>query len=415
MTTLSSRHDGLTPGDLGWLRHRSRAYITNVVRNLRHAERNAIPALRPAEGRVRSAIIVGAGPSLERNRHLLGEAQRNGWTIICVNASLAAVMEHVEPDYCVARELVAIHLGLPEIPSRTKLVVDIGAHPAVFDRAAAYFIPAQSRVYDVCEHLSVRPVYAGSAALTSAARIALDAGAERIALVGTDLAFARSGQGYSAGAQWEGLDLTGDRFSDEALRQVRGICAAAGMPMSIREDDASELVAAADGGSPLRALPSWTNQATWLTAMAASRADVLFTNATEGGRRIDGWQHMSLETALGSGPHRVWWDSNRCEDGSDDEPSLIAMSEPGDHAYTALWSTLRASCDRLERVAAEVMEPTDEGFAGIHDFYRGSQFVEAWAQRDYIDAEGLPVAEQLVRYENARIEAARAMRGLLGG
>lgn len=401
MTTLSSRHDGLTPGDLGWLRHRSRAYITNVVRNLRHAERNAIPALRPAEGRVRSAIIVGAGPSLERNRHLLGEAQRNGWTIICVNASLAAVMEHVEPDYCVARELVAIHLGLPEIPSRTKLVVDIGAHPAVFDRAAAYFIPAQSRVYDVCEHLSVRPVYAGSAALTSAARIALDAGAERIALVGTDLAFARSGQGYSAGAQWEGLDLTGDRFSDEALRQVRGICAAAGMPMSIREDDASELVAAADGGSPLRALPSWTNQATWLTAMAASRADVLFTNATEGGRWIEGWAHEPLSMILD--------EASVC----DDDEGWLRMSEPGDHAYAALWSSLRASCDRLERIAAEVMEPTDEGFAGIHDFYRGSQFVEAWAQRDYIDAEGLPVAEQLVRYENARIEAAKAMRAMM--
>ena len=402
MINISTRHDGLTQGDLGWLRHRSRAYVTNVVRNLRAAQERGLPAIRPAESCIRSAIIVGAGPSLEKNRHLLGEAQRNGWTIICVNASLPAIMEHVEPDYCVARELVAVHLGMPEIPERTKLIVDIGAHPAVFDKAHAWFVPAQSRLYDVCERLSVRPVYAGSAALTAAARIALDAGAERIALVGTDLAFARTGRGYSSGAQWEGLDLTNGRFRDEALRQVRGVCAAAGMPASIREDDASERVPTGDGGEPLLALPSWTNQATWLTAMARSR-ELDFINATEGGRRIDGWKQIPLETA------------GLAVDGYQSESDPLVLSEPDDDAYASLWSSLLASCDRLERVAAEVMEPTDTGFSGIHHFYCGSQFVEAWAQRDFIDAEGLPVAEQLVRYENARIAAAKAMRELLGG
>lgn len=402
-TDPSARSDGLTRADIGWLRHRSRTYVTNLVRNLRVAAERHEPALRPAEGKLKSAIIVGAGPSLEKNRHLLKQAQDAGWTILCVNASLPAIIEHVEPDYCFAREMVAVHLGLPEMPSRTKLIADVGSHAAVFDRSYAWFLGAQPRTYEICAELGVRPIYAGSAALTTAVSVALEAGATRIALVGTDLAFARGGQGYASSSQWEGLNLTeageDSRFAESALRTHRGICAAVGLQPSLQENTQTELVPAWDGGEPLRAISAWTDQATWLEDVAKRWSKVDWIAATEGGRALTGWRQDTLANVLEMPPT--------------DLGMRIRLYPPQREDFDRLIQGLIASCDRLERIAHEVLEPTGDGFGAIDGFHLGAQLVEVWAQRDYIDAEGLPVKEQLECYEAARISAARAMRAML--
>lgn len=405
MIDVSRRQDGLTNSDLGWIRHRSRSYLTNMIADLRMAMERRMPALRHAEPSLRSAIIVGAGPSLEKNRHLLAKAQSQGWTIICVNASLPAILEHVEPDYCVARELFAVHLGMPEMPPRTKLLVSLGANTSVFERAYAWWVAAEARSYDICSQLGVRPVNAGSAALTAAAWIALQAGAKRIAVVGTDLAFARGGRGYASSSQWEGVDLDGDGESatlrDEGLSVHRGVAFASGHQPSLSVSTRTEEAPALDGGPPLRTLQCWTNQATWLEDLAAHWPGVYWINATEGGRALKGWRPTTMEDLLKLEPSSVGY--------------RLRMFPAAQEDYERWRTSVLRSCDRLERIANEVLAPTEDGFACIDGFHIGAQMVEVWAQRDYIDAEGLPVAEQLECYERARINAARAVRGMLEG
>jgi len=393
------RPDGLTNGDLGFLRHRTKPLVRNTIRNLACAAATSKPPLRPELSRIERAIVVGAGPSLAKNRHLLAAAQKRGWAILCVNASLTAIAEHVDPDVCVVREQLAVGAGLLGLSDRTLLVAEIGAHEDVFKRAGAWFVPAYPRYFELVDALGIRPVLAGSAALTTAVSIALEAGAKEIALVGVDLAFARDGEGYAPQSQWQGFRHNGERIEGDGLMAMAGVAAAAGMAPAVTHDTATERVPAWDGGAPLRALDSWSDQARWLETMAMrAGSHVGLWNATEGGRAIAGWRARDLAAVL---------DTNAA-------PPSLAVGTPNADAIRRYLRQLAASADRLERIAREVLEPTDDGLGAIHQWHAGAPLVSSWAQREYLDAEQLPTAaQQLEAFEGGRISAAQAVRAML--
>lgn len=165
---------------------------------------------QPLQGR--PAFVVGAGPSLSRNGHLLAQAQECG-PIICVNSSAQAVVRHgVQPDVLVVREMTEIARHLEGVDP-TWLVADVQAHPAIFAQATHWFASAHIRHVELARSLRSPLVYAGTAALTSAVMLARMWGADPIVLVGCDLAFGPKGEGYAAGTPWETLraDVEGNR------------------------------------------------------------------------------------------------------------------------------------------------------------------------------------------------------------
>lgn len=396
-------------GDIGFIRHRLKRVCENTVRNLQRMRSK--PSLSMNPDACKSAIIVGAGPSLDNNKHLLLEAQESGWAIICVNASYTAIGGLLDPDICVIREQIDVGTGLRWIGG-TLLVADIAAHESVWDPAGAFFIPAYPRFYDLARKLDVRPLFAGTAALTSAVAIALEHGAQKIALVGCDLAFAPDGHGYAQDSQWEDTrvedDANGARMAGAGVDAMRGAAATVGMPLSIPERPQLTTATSWDGTATVRALETWEDQARWLEQLGKRIGDGVELIKTEGGRQLRGWSHRTLESILGEGLGRS-------------DLSAWVHPPPSGERIDAAIRMYKNQCDLVERVAAEVLEPSQGGLAALwsgdhltHAAF-GGPLIEAFAGREIVDASGLEPARRCEQIYNAFVAGAQRMRERLEG
>ena len=173
-------------------RHKAKSAMRAIVTNL--AEAGSRPYLvtgdKPLEGS--TVYVVGAGPSLSRALPHLADLSRHGY-VFAVNASARAVARVTPPDVVVVRESVDV-AGQLEGVEASLIALDLCASPAVWDvcrgRNAGWFIAGAVQHFGLAARLGVRPLFAGSSAITAAVALAHELGAWRIVLVGCDLAFA---------------------------------------------------------------------------------------------------------------------------------------------------------------------------------------------------------------------------------
>lgn len=334
------------PADLFFARHRLPVSTRNRLGNLRHVAGKYACTLagKPLAGV--PAFICGAGPSLAKNGHLLAEAKKRG-AVFAVNASAKAVLRAagVSPHVVVSREALAVAGHLDGVQPEA-IVADLQSHPDAFARATHWFHAHNLNTAQLTRTIGVRPLHAGTAALTAAVSLAVQWGASRIVLVGTDLAFAPDGNGYAPGSPWEGMGgkVEGDRVSlgGSGLEAMHEAADAIGQRPSVGTEEAACPAPGWGGGPTVYALDTWEHQADWLATWAA-RWGAQTINATEGGRDIDGWDAMQLEAVLGACNEATLINPWTC-------PSAVLTEEH----VARVRATIRARARRVHSIATDI-------------------------------------------------------------
>ena len=278
--------------DINTLVSRSRSFLQNFVKNLSFAASS--PGIANFAGRFGKtpAIVVSAGPSLDKNiRDLRGWEER--CLILATDTSLKPLLAAgIEPHFILSGDpshTNFLHLKGAAL-SGALLVVEATAYPAVFTEfngrtiSCTYENSALRCLSDLLADKGTLRVW-GSVA-TMALDFALTLGCDPIIFIGQDLAHT-DGRTYCTGLhfenEWfkENISVEEWRKKWESLRAER---------KTIRMEDIF--------GRPVETTDKLAAYWNWITKEIRSHPEVRFINATEGGILREGVEVMSLREAL---------------------------------------------------------------------------------------------------------------------
>lgn len=286
-----ARQKQMAEGNLASISRLSSVWQGNIFSNLDVILRN--PGIKHLFGRLTGvpAVIVAAGPSLDKNCHWLMSA-RDSMIIICVDTALKTLLKNgVVPHFVVALDALLhnyFHLAGAERPDYT-LVVNPVTYPLILAECAgpmmitSYSEPMvqwlEQFTGDLGENLT------GGSVATAAFDLALRMGCSPIILTGQDLAFTgnrtHSGGGandefvYSAAGEMSGVET----MHDEAIsREIQG-------------------TVEGNLGHTLKSSVKMTTWRNWFEIRIAQK-EVDCINATEGGAAITGAKPMCIREAM---------------------------------------------------------------------------------------------------------------------
>ena len=238
------------------------------------------------------AYIVGAGPSLNKNVHLL-----EGCTTIAVNTSLPALLAAgIKPTCVVTVESVGVSSQLDGYDG--PIIASLDAHPDTFARATHWMASVSAPMHPISRALGVPPLAYGGSVTTAAFALARLWGADPIVLVGMDLSYP-PGPCYATGAGWDGYEMEADgdslKFTGRPDRDKAHH--ASGIP-SIPRERKGFRIPAWGGGDPVITVAEMEMQRLWFEENAQpdpySHPPI---NATEGGAHIGGFRERALDDA----------------------------------------------------------------------------------------------------------------------
>ncbi len=290
-----------------------RLWTEQGMANLRHIAR--WPSVAALQGPLAGVpmVIVGPGPSLGKNVHLLSDLK--GRAVICTfsRALQALTAAGVAPDMVLVLDPLDLNYHFDGVPVEEieALVLGLSVHPATYERPAKRVFTFSgnslierwiSEAFD--EHLVV-PTSASVA--TSAFSLAHAWGCDPVILVGQDLAFP-DGQIYARGA------ADGDARLE---RGADGEMAVRGIGEHLREMEARGQSTVSSSYRRLREVPGYhggtvqtSKSFAWVRTWFEERArawegSARLINATEGGAHIGGMEPMTLEQAAALCPDPV--------------------------------------------------------------------------------------------------------------
>jgi len=286
---------------------RNRHVLGSLLRNLgRTAEVGAALSMgKPLEGR--PAFLVAAGPSLDRNGALLGEARKRG-PVMTVNTAARPTVTHAGGiDVLVSIEALRVADGFRELAGDVGLLaLDWSAHPESFEVPVPKVgfglrHPLLSPVY---EALGIAPLGYGASVATAAFALAHAWGADPIVLVGQDLAFT-GGKAYAKGTGREGWTVTehGDvvhvDYDEATLRKFEE----GGLARPTKGQPA--LRVPAWGGGEVLSTYDMALFRRWFEGVAQQLDGARrLVNATEGGAHVEGFEELTLKAILADLPER---------------------------------------------------------------------------------------------------------------
>ena len=250
-----------------------------------------------------ACVIVAPGPSLDRNVHLLRELSGRALILTCTHAVRALEAAGVTPDLIMAADAgnMALHLRDTHPERAAGLVLSATAQPSLYELPAQRFVTfASNSEVDDWAYAAVGDragLETGGSVSCSALSFALQAGCDRIAFVGQDLAF--TGERYYAERSLDGAALVrkGDngKFRLERFRAYEENAQAQ-----------SELTRAEEvhrvpgwGGGTVETSSSFLLFLQWFERlMPTVDASQRVYNCTEGGAHIAGMRHAPLAEVL---------------------------------------------------------------------------------------------------------------------
>jgi hypothetical protein len=258
-------------------------------------------------------IIVGAGPSLDKNIHLL-KAAKDKAVIISVSRALRTLQAAgVTPDIAVVLEpqQVAYQFDGIDVGALAAVAVDVTVNPNLFDVPARRFIGfvsnAEAMRWMVSTVSGVTELATGGSVSCSAMSLALRMGAGPVILVGQDLSFSGgdyyASNGVDAGTRAvlneDGRTFQISGFSDE-MAQAERFQAAGAAP--------TQGAATAPGyfGGTVPTSLDFAHYRLWFENTALDHIGrVEMFNCTEGGAFIGGMSHRPLAEVLAGLPGRT--------------------------------------------------------------------------------------------------------------
>lgn len=230
------------------------------------------------------AFIVGAGPSLDRNGHLVEECMQRG-LVIAINSASLAVPHHMQVS------LESNDLSAKLADNEAIKCYSMIAHPNVTRRSR--FCPIYSgELASVQEELLAHQRLATCGSSTTAAvTLAMRLGCSPIVLVGQDMAYTDDRVYASSTGFDDATKINGDKLSYDWRKSAALPRESNPLPTELE----------------LLEVPGWhcgtvktthffAHVSHWMSGLAG-RGHQLF-NATEGGINIPGWVNVTLQDAL---------------------------------------------------------------------------------------------------------------------
>lgn len=316
------------------IRHRGPMLIKNMYRNLPYC--GDIPHVASFGQFLRGhmAVIVGAGPSLEKNIECLAEYQDHAF-IISVNTAAPALRKAgIRVDLVSAIESMDVSQHLEDEP----VMASLTSHQSLWDRACCWVAEGSPATARMCMLWGARPAHMGVAAATAACSMAADWGASAIALVGMDLAGAKDGRMYAKGSAWETVTSEVKEVEGMGTRVVLNnpperheAFTKEGMQSFSDVRSAPIEIDAWDGGK-IHTVGEFLTQLDWLKGWAhGQQAYRPVFNCTEGGARIEHMVHSPL-----------WEVMRLTDDGKPTLPEGACVARNNEAMEDAVWQCQEA-------------------------------------------------------------------------
>ena len=287
---------------------RAKPMIDSLITNLMTRAKDRPHIGRSLRERVyagQAAYVIGAGPSLNKNISGLPWAQGSGQLVACNTAIGALAKAGIRPDVAICLESLNLskqlepHRGVP-----LEWLTVLTTNPANWFDDGLWVGTDSPAEPTVVRKLGLEPLKYGPSATTACVALALQLGANPIVLVGMDLSYPQGESAYAKDSTWEGFRGTLDDegkliFSGrEDRHQLHKEGGLRGIP-TVHEP--RQMKGWGDGPDVYTTF-DMIGQMNWFSAVAKSRPDVTFLNATEGGAHVPGWQDVSLRHAWASRP-----------------------------------------------------------------------------------------------------------------
>jgi hypothetical protein len=224
------------------------------------------------------AIIVSAGPSLNKNIHLLHEAKGKA-VILAVGTAVRALQKYgIEPDFIVSIDPAFANYKLFNKIRTDKscLITEMQSyHQILKEFQGPKFVmgktPISSWYNGIIEDKGNSE--SGGSVANNALSIAYKMGADPIVLVGQDLAYSDDGHSHASGTNYENNVITG--------REQRGY-----------------IWVKANNGGEVKTDGSFYLFLTWFERWFRQFPDREYINATEGGAKLEGTTIMTLREVI---------------------------------------------------------------------------------------------------------------------
>ncbi len=278
--------------DINTLIARADEFLENFIKNLRYARKS--PGVNRFAGKFRKipAIIVSAGPSLDRNIHELRSCRDRAIILSTDTATKPLLKAGIEPHFILTGDpSKANYLHLADAaPKEAYLVAEATAYPACFEEYEGRTISCtyhDSAMGALCDLLGSKgKLRAWGSVATMAFDFALLLGCDPVIFIGQDLAYS-NGRTYCSGVYF--IDNHFRYVADREMWQGewKKFCEL-GKTVAMR-DVFDKPVMTTDK------LASYWN---WFIKELSLHPDVQFINATEGGILKENTPLMSLRDAL---------------------------------------------------------------------------------------------------------------------
>lgn len=229
------------------------------------------------------AIVVSAGPSLNKNIHLLKEAKGKALIIAVGTAVKALQKQGIEPDFIVTIDphLLNYEHFKGVNTKDAALIVDLQAHHLILeDYQGPMFVAGDKTLLKWFGNSFEYKGYmeSGGSVANSAFSMAYNMGANPIVLVGQDLAYGRDGHSHAHGTNYQDTVVS---FSDEDLSAGPDF-------LKVKANDGGQVITNRSFYQFMYFFEHWIR----------SYSDRKYINATEGGAYIEGTQVATLREVV---------------------------------------------------------------------------------------------------------------------
>ncbi len=393
---------------------RSRVWVRDVLDNLELLREH--PSFLALTGKYRGvpAFIVGAGPSLGKNGHLVAEAAKKG-IVFAVNSSARALERHgAEPQVLACMESLDVSHIVSQVSYVDRVVraFSLTAHPNALRTGAGPLLHVFEGIYQLNgplkELLGHNGLSVSGSVTTLAFSLAERLGCSPIVFLGQDLAYT-GGKAYAQGTPYEAsrvrVGADGQSLEHDWCDTLKQTHNQDGAKMHEREP-LCEAEAWGGGDTVLSTLGFGAVRA-WLEAasivLRRERPEVRLVNATEGGARIAGYEELTLAELLRDMPERNITAADLAREAARAEPPLSSER-------LASWATrqaelayeVRAAARRIRRLSEASRTALARGDAGaisrgfnklelaertLRDAVQRMPFVDAWSHAELAQLE----------------------------
>jgi len=388
---------------------RSRVWVRDVLDNLELLREH--PSFLALTGKYRGvpAFIVGAGPSLGKNGHLVAEATKKG-IVFAVNSSARALERHgAEPQVLACMESLDVSNILSQVSyiDRVARAFSLTAHPSALRTGKGPLLHVFEGIVQLNAPLKELTGHNGlsvsGSVTTLVFSLAERLGCSPIVFVGQDLAYT-DGKAYAQGTPYEAsrvrVGADGHSLEHDWCDTLKKTHNQDGAKMHEREP-LCEATAWGGHGSVLSTLGFGAVRA-WLEAasivLQRERPEVRLVNATEGGARIAGFEETTLAELLREMPERNITAQDLASEAR-------AAQAPLDDARLGAWALrqaelaaeVRRAARRIRKLSEASRSAVERGHAAVvnrsfkklelaeralRDAVQRMPFVDAWAHAE---------------------------------